>query len=301
MIYELIKRNIRIYLRNRSSVFFSFLSMLIVIILMLAFLGDMNVNNIISLFDEYHVAGDRVLQKELAVIYIMIWTLAGILIVNAVTVTLSLCGIMVQDEENNILSSFYVAPVRRRNFVLGYILAAIIVSFIFSLIPLIVSQVYLYMNGWDIMDIYAWGKTLFTMLLTIFTCSSIVFFVATYVHTSNAFGSVNTILSTLIGFISAIYLPLGMLPAFIQKVLLSLPFLHSTSILRDTLGAPIHKALFEGAPELLVKEFDKVMGVSLYWNDTFINDTMRLLIITGFGLVFLFLSFIILKKRYRSE
>ena len=43
---ELVKRNMRIYLRDKGAVFFSLLAMLIVILLMVLFLGDMNISAI---------------------------------------------------------------------------------------------------------------------------------------------------------------------------------------------------------------------------------------------------------------
>ena len=49
---ELVKRNIRIYLRDRGAVFFSLLSMLIVILLMILFLGDMNISAITDMLSQ---------------------------------------------------------------------------------------------------------------------------------------------------------------------------------------------------------------------------------------------------------
>lgn len=40
------------------------------------------------------------------------WTVAGILVVNAVMVTLTVIGIRIQDEEKKRLQSFYAAPVK---------------------------------------------------------------------------------------------------------------------------------------------------------------------------------------------
>ena len=40
---EFVKRNMKIYLRDRSAVFFSLMTMIIIIGLMLLFLGDMKV------------------------------------------------------------------------------------------------------------------------------------------------------------------------------------------------------------------------------------------------------------------
>lgn len=52
-VMQLAGRNLKIYLRDRSSVFFSLLTAIIVIVLMLVFLGDMNVKTITSAMEEY--------------------------------------------------------------------------------------------------------------------------------------------------------------------------------------------------------------------------------------------------------
>ena len=47
-IFYLTKRNCLVYLRDKSAVFFSLLSMLIVLGLMVVFLGKMNSENVLS-------------------------------------------------------------------------------------------------------------------------------------------------------------------------------------------------------------------------------------------------------------
>ena len=59
---ELTKRNLKIYFRDTGALFFSLLSMLIVILLMAFFLGDMNVDsvtNLLSAFPGRDVAADE--------------------------------------------------------------------------------------------------------------------------------------------------------------------------------------------------------------------------------------------------
>ena len=52
-IFYLTKRNCLVYLRDKSAVFFSLLSMLIVLGLMVVFLGKMNSENVLSVIEEY--------------------------------------------------------------------------------------------------------------------------------------------------------------------------------------------------------------------------------------------------------
>ena len=48
-------RNLKIYLRDKSAVFFSLLSTIIVIALMILFLGDMNINAITKNLSEMNI------------------------------------------------------------------------------------------------------------------------------------------------------------------------------------------------------------------------------------------------------
>ena len=72
---------------------------------------------------ETELGGERDTQrdKENAKWLIQMWTLAGILLVNAVTVALTVMQTMIQDEEKGSLFSFYVAPIKRTKVALGSI------------------------------------------------------------------------------------------------------------------------------------------------------------------------------------
>ena len=77
-------RHLKVYLRDRSAVFFSLLSAFIIIGLMAFFLGDMNVDAILE------IAGPFVAAEELETLanhLVLAWTFAGILSINAVSVS----------------------------------------------------------------------------------------------------------------------------------------------------------------------------------------------------------------------
>ena len=115
----LVKRNSLLFLRERSAVFFSLLSMLIVLALMVIFLGRMNSQALVDLLSEWGGERDLAADERNAAYLIQLWTLAGILVVNAVTVTLTVTGSMVQDETEKRLAAFYVTPVSRLKLSLG--------------------------------------------------------------------------------------------------------------------------------------------------------------------------------------
>ncbi len=63
MIY-LVKRNSLVFLRERSAVFFSLLSMLITLGLMVVFLGRMNSENLVNILAQYGGERDRALDEK---------------------------------------------------------------------------------------------------------------------------------------------------------------------------------------------------------------------------------------------
>ena len=87
-IYYLTKRNMLLYVRDHVSVFFSVLSMLIVLALMVVFLGSMNSENVVDALAAFGGVRDTAADEKNAAWLIQMWTLAGILEVNAVTITL---------------------------------------------------------------------------------------------------------------------------------------------------------------------------------------------------------------------
>ena len=82
---SLTRRNCMVFLRDRTAVFFSLLSMLIVLMLMCVFLGSANVESITELLAQYGGARAIGQDKENATHLVQYWTLAGLMVVNLTT------------------------------------------------------------------------------------------------------------------------------------------------------------------------------------------------------------------------
>ena len=154
----LVKRNSLLFLRERSAVFFSLLSMLIVLALMVIFLGRMNSQALVDLLSEWGGERDRAADERNAAYLIQLWTLAGILVVNAVTVTLTVTGSMVQDETEKRLAAFYVTPMSRLKLSLGYILSAWLVGTGMCLLTLAAGEGYFALRGYGLLGAAGAGE-----------------------------------------------------------------------------------------------------------------------------------------------
>ena len=297
ILVRLVKRNILVYTRNRSNIFFSLLSMLIIIGLMAIFLGNLNTDNLVNLLKQY--GGERDAAKDLANAkqLVMMWTLSGIVVVNAVTITLAMVGIMVEDEDQKKLMGFYIAPVNRGLFVMGYVIAAIIMGIIMCLLTVILGELYLGVTGGLLLTIAQLGKILPLILLIVFMAACMVFFMTNFVHSTSAFSGLSTIVGTLVGFLAAIYLPMGMLPVNIQNVLKCFPLLHGCSLMREVFTEQALTATFTNCPKELIEGYKEYMGMTLSWGGQVVDNRIKVAFLLISGIIFVLISALIQRRR----
>jgi multidrug/hemolysin transport system permease protein len=273
-------RNIRVYIRNRMSVFFSFLSVLIIIALYVLFLGKIQADGIRAAAG--HLRGVRSLVDS--------WIMAGLLSVNAVTISLGVLGTMVFDKEFKRFSDFIVAPVSRTGIVMSYLISACVISFAFSLIVFAAGELYIVSGGGQLLSPLNALRAVGMLALAVVSSSSIMFLVASFLTSGSAFGVLSTLLGTLIGFITGVYVPLGILPDGVQRFVVLVPFSHSAAMLRQVFCEAPLAAVFGGAPPEAVAHYQKMYGIWLFWGGTEISMAAMVGILAGTTAVFLLLS-----------
>ena len=206
-------------------------------------------------------------------------------------------GIMVEDEVKKKLGSFYVSPVNRIIFVMGYISAAVIMAIIMCLLTVFVGEVYFSVIGADLLSASQFLKILCYIVLNVFTSSCMVFFILNFVHTQSALSGLGTIIGTLVGFMSAIYLPMGMLPDKVQTVLKCFPMVHGSSFLRDIFTSDILIKTFENCPQKVIDEYKEYMGMTLTYHNDIISDVFKIAFLVISGIIFIGISTILQRRR----
>lgn len=278
-IWSLTKRNCRVFFRDRTAVFFSLLSMLIVLMLTVVFLGRMNSENLVNMLAQYGGERDTSLDEQNAARLIQLWTWAGIMIVNAVTVTMSVIQVMVLDERGNKSTAFYVTPVKRSRLSLGYILAAWIAGSGMCFVTLLVGEIYFYIQGYTLLNATELVQLCGMILLNVFVYAALGYFLALLVRSASAWNGILTIIGTLVGFLGGIYLPMSMLSEKVQNVLKCLPVLHGASMMRQICTARAVSDTFKGLPEEAEGLFREWMGITLTWEGETIPLGNQLLVL----------------------
>ena len=271
-------RNLKVFFKDKSSVFFSLLAVFIIIGLYALFLGDVWTSN----------------MSDIPVIRFLMdsWIMAGLLAVTSVTTTMGAYGIMVQDREKKITKDFASSPVGNKNIVGGYIIGAVIIGIIMSIIALILAELYILSGGGKLLGAEALIKVLGLIVICTLCNSSIVLFLVSFFKSNNAFATASTIIGTLIGFLTGVYLPIGQLPESVQLIIKCFPPTHGALLFRQVMMEPALAKSFAGAPAQALNDFETAMGVTAKFGDTSITPMTSIIILLATAAVFYTLALI---------
>lgn len=292
------KRNCLIYLRDRSAVFFSMLSMLIVLGLMVIFLGKMNSDSVAAVLAEYGGEGRDASQDQTnAACLVQLWSLAGILVVNSVTVTLTVLGAMVQDETGKRTMAFYVTPVKRFKLTLGYVCSAWLIGTFMCILTLAVGEAYFCAKGWGLLPAEDLLALCGMIALNCFTFAAIGHLLALFIHSDSAWGGLLTIIGTLVGFAGGIYLQMSLLAEPVQKLLKALPILHGASMMRQICTREAMETTFLGFPKEFLDAFNEQMGTSVYFGEHLVTIKEQVLFLLLYAIMAIAAAAIVNRNR----
>ena len=228
------------------------------------------------------------------------WIMAGLLSVNAVTVTLGVLGTMVFDIEYKRFPDFVVSPISRSSVVVSYLVSAWVIGFLFSLIAFAAGELYIVSGGGSLLSLKDMLIVVGMLALAVVSSSSIMYLLASFLRSGSAFGTLSTLLGTLIGFITGVYVPLGILPGAVQRFVILVPFSHSAAMLRQVFcDAPL-AAVFNGAPPEARLAYAKMYGIKLFWGAREISMSTMIIVLVGVTVVFLLLSVLRLRRYKKS-
>lgn len=277
------KRNIRIFFRDKASVFFSLLAVFIIIGLYVLFLG----NTITQGMEDIPRA--RFLMDS--------WIMAGILSVTPVTTTMGAFGIIIEDKERKRLKDFLASPLKRNNLVAGYVVSSIVIGIIMSLITFVLAEIYIVSCGGDFLPFADIVKVLALILLTVTSGSALVFFIISFFNSSKAFATASMIIGTLIGFLTGIYIPIGILPAGVQAIIKIFPVSHAGVLLRQVMMEKTINMSFANAPQAVIDSFKSEMGINFWVGDKMLTPGTSILILVGTMIFFYLLAIINVSRK----
>ncbi len=278
-----VSRNLKVFFRDKTAVFFSLLAVLIVLGLYIFFLGDVWVDSFPN------IKGVKNLMN--------CWIIAELIGVTSVTANMGAFGTMIEDKSKNKIKDFYVLPIKKSKIVGGYIISSFIVGSMMSVVTLIISQIYLVYSGVDVLNFKELIEVFLVILITSLSNSAMILFIVSLFNSEKAFSTASTIVGTLIGFITGIYLPISMLPDSVQIIVKLFPTSHGISILRQIFMKKQMDISFADIPTNYIDEFKESMGVVYYINDKLVSNTTSIFILIASTIIFFSLAVLVLYRK----
>lgn len=280
------KRNLKVFYRDSSVVFFSLLASFITIGLYILFLGD------VYTADYETFPNARSMMDS--------WVMAGLLATTSVTAAMGAFGTMVNDKAGKIIKDFFASPISRPGLAGGYVLSAYLIGLVMSVITLIFAELFIYINGGSLLSPSSMLKVFLLILAADFSNTAMIFFLTSFFTSSNAFSTATTVIGTLIGFITGIYLPIGMLPEPVQWLVKLFPASHAAALLRQIMMEDSMSAAFAGAPVKYLEEYKNTFGVTYLFGDHILSNWVSIIILLGSGTVFFILAVIHLSHEKKA-
>ena len=129
-IFALTKRNCLLFLRSKSTVFFSFFSSIILVVLYFLFIAKLYAQGFNELVDG--IMNSK--QLNFAIYSQMI---VGVLVINSVSLSTGMFTFMARDLETQKTNAFMLTKAKAVEITLSYLISALIVSFLLNFLTLI--------------------------------------------------------------------------------------------------------------------------------------------------------------------
>jgi multidrug/hemolysin transport system permease protein len=256
----LIKRNIKLFFKDKGMFFTSLITPAILLVLYASFLSNVYRDSFTANLPAGIPISDGLIDGLVGGQLI-----SSILAVSCVTVAFCSNFLMVQDKANGTVKDLRISPVRPAVLSLCYYTATLVSTLLICFAATGICLAYVAMVGWymtlsDVLLLF-----LDVLLLVLFgtALSSIINF---FLSTQGQISAVGTVISAGYGFICGAYMPISSFGEGLQKVLSFLPGTYGTSLVRNhAMQAVLAEMENEGIPTEVINTMKDVLDCNLYF------------------------------------
>ena len=273
----LIKRNTKLFFKDRGMFFTSLITPAILLVLYAAFLSNVYEQTFRSALTAAGAAApDKLIGGcvggELA---------SSLLAVCCVTVAFCSNMLMVQDKVSGARRDLTISPVKSSTMALGYYIATLLSTLLICFAASGICLLYLAGVGWYLSAADVACLLLDVFLLALFgtALSSII---NHFLSSQGQISAVGTIVSAGYGFVCGAYMPISQFSVGLQKVISFLPGTYGTSLLRNhTLRGVFEEMSRQGFPSEVVETIKDSVDCNLYFFGNRVEISTMYLILVG--------------------
>ncbi len=256
----LIKRNMKLFFKDKGMFFTSLITPAILLVLYVTFLGNVYEDAFTSSLPEGVKVSDEILGGLVGGELI-----SSLLAVSCVTVAFCSNFLMVQDKVNGTIKDLRVSPVKASVLSIGYYVATLLSTLLICYAATGICLLYVATQGWfmsfaDVVCLFV-DVTLLVLFGT--ALSSVVNF---FLSTQGQISAVGTIVSAGYGFICGAYMPISSFGSGLQKVLSFLPGTYGTALVRThSLRGALAALQSQGVPVEVVQGLKESFDCNLFF------------------------------------
>lgn len=256
----LIKRNCKLFFRDKGMFFTSLITPLILLVLYATFLARVYRNSFASALPTGFSVEGALLSGTVGGQLV-----SSLLAVCCVTVAFCSNLLMVQDKTSGARRDLTMSPVKRSTLALGYFAASALVTLIICFAALGACLIYLYVAGWYLTAADVLLMCLDTVILVLFG-TSLSSIINCNLSTNGQASAVGTIVSSGYGFICGAYMPISNFGTGLQKVLSFLPGTYGTALFRNHALNGVYQEMEQcGFPSEVVDGIRDSIDCNLYF------------------------------------
>ncbi len=280
----LTKRNLLVYFKDKSSVFFSVLTPIIIFALYILFLKDTYVSQIQDSAKGLEAFIDVSDIENLTASLL----LAGILGSALITIPFQALTTIVKDKEYKVDYDISATPISRVNIILSYFFAAAISSFIMVLGVTLTGCMAIKAGGYDI-SVDSVLKLIPVIALGSVSSSALFMIIMMFFKSTGASSAFMGILSAAAGFVIGAYIPLSNFSSGVESVCTMFPATQVTSLIKKTLltdNLSLIDAKIGGVDNgLFVQSMEKAFSVNPYFDGKAIDPGQSVIYVLAVFLV----------------
>ena len=290
----LIKRNIKLFFKDKGMFFTSLITPAILLVLYSTFLGNVYRDSFTSGLPEFIQLPEKLINGLVGGQLI-----SSLLAVSCVTVAFCSNFLMVQDKANDTIKDLRISPVKSSTLSLSYYAATLISTLLICLLSTGVGLAYLASIGWylSVADVFLLILDVFLLVMFGTALSSIINY---FLSSQGQISAVGTIISAGYGFICGAYMPISSFGDGLQKVLSFLPGTYGTALVRKHAMQGALKEMSEfGIPTEVITSLEDALDCNLYFFSEQVTPPVMYLIL-GCSITILlavYISLNIIKKK----
>jgi multidrug/hemolysin transport system permease protein len=256
----LIKRNIKLFFKDKGMFFTSLITPAILLVLYSTFLGNVYRDSFTSGLPEFIQLPEKLINGLVGGQLI-----SSLLAVSCVTVAFCSNFLMVQDKANDTIKDLRISPVKSSTLSLSYYAATLISTLLICLLSTGVGLAYLASIGWylSVADVFLLILDVFLLVMFGTALSSIINY---FLSSQGQISAVGTIISAGYGFICGAYMPISSFGDGLQKVLSFLPGTYGTALVRRHAMQGALKEMGEfGVSAEMITSLEDALDCNLYF------------------------------------